>query len=221
MPEWAMVVNHKYPGSGVRYVSLEVDKDHLTGENRPILEITEIGKILHISYIRSKPGYTLNSLLQKALDHAKEKNFDRAELQDESHFLHLGKSPCVYRALFYRAFEGKKSIYETKGWFPTSETSKLIQTIVSFTTTDAASLIPLLQKFKRVPVPIPSNNTPFGRWVNEQPCNIMKYFYNIFSILTTQKWIHKVDKTSTEGVFLNALYELREIKYYYPLLKDA
>lgn len=216
MPEWAMVVNHKFPGSGVRYVSLEMEKDHLTGEKRPILEITEIGKILHISYILSKPGYSLNSLLQKAIDHAKDKSFDRAELQDDSHFLRLGKSPCIYRALFYRAFEGKKSIYETKGWFPTSETTSLIQIISSFTTTDAACLVPYLQKIRPMPVKIPSHNTSFGRWVNEQSCNIMKYFYNVFSILTTQKWIDKVDKSSKSGGFIYALYELREIKYYYP-----
>jgi hypothetical protein len=43
----------EYPGPGVHYVSSITTLDHVTGEQKPILELTQIGTTLHISFVLS------------------------------------------------------------------------------------------------------------------------------------------------------------------------
>lgn len=207
-----MSVNPDYPGTGVRYVSSITTVDHLTGASKPILELTEKGTTLHISFVRSAPEYPLQSLLKKALCYATTHGFKRVELQDDAQFLTIGfsQSPCIHRSLFHRAFEGKKGIYESKGWIPSADTGPSIKTISTFTTADAQVLVPLLQQVRPMPVAIPSSESPFGLWINSQPCPILQYFYNTLLILSTRKWIEKVDATSNARAFLEALYDIRQ-----------
>jgi hypothetical protein len=192
-----------YPGPGVHYVSSITTLDHITGEQKPILELTKIGTTLHISFVRSTPEYSLQSLLDTAMGFAKVHGLPRVELQDDAQFLTAGASPCIHRSLFHRAFEGKKGIYETKGWIPSADTGPMIHTISTFTTSEAQSLRSLR------PLQIPSGDTPFGLWINAQPCHILQSFYNTLLVLSTRQWIEKLAAGSPSHLFLKALHDLR------------
>jgi hypothetical protein len=193
-----------YPGSGVHYVSNITTVDHLTGASKPILELTEKGASLHISFVRSTPEYSLQTLLDTAMDFAKTHGLPRVELQDDAQFLTLGASQCIHRSLFHRAFEGKKGIYEAKGWIPSADTGPMINTISTFTCAEAQGLRSLR------PLQIPSGDTPFGLWINAQPCSILQSFYNTLLVLSTRQWIEKVAVGSPVHLFLKALYDLRQ-----------
>lgn len=194
-----------YPGPGVHYVSTITTLDHVTSEQRPILELTKKGTTLHISFVRSTPEYSLQSLLDTAMDFATVHEVKRVELQDDSQFLTIGESPCIHRSLFHRAFEGKKGIYESKGWIPSADTGPMIHTISTFTTAEAQGL----RSLKPFPT-IPSGDTPFGLWINSQPCSVLQYFYNTLLVLSTRQWIEKVAVGSPVHLFLKALYDLRQ-----------
>jgi hypothetical protein len=228
MASLIMSVNPDYPGTGVRYVSKITTVDHLTGEQKPILELTEKGTTLHISFVRSTPEYSLQSLLDTATAFASSHGLLRVELQDDAQFLTVGdgdgQSPCIHRSLFHRVFEGKKGIYEAKGWIPSADTGPYIKTISTFTTADAQSLVPFLQQIRPMPVAIPSGDTPFGLWINSQPCSVLHYFYNTLLILSTRKWIEKVDEGLKARAFLEALYDIRqanETLYKEPVYSEA
>jgi hypothetical protein len=194
-----------YPGPGVHYVSSITTLDHVTGEQKPILELTQIGTTLHISFVRSTPEYSLQSLLDKALCFAKTHGLPRVELQDDAQFLTAGagQSPCIHRSLFHRAFEGKTGIYEAKGWIPSADTGPMIHTISTFTCAEAQSLRSLR------PLQIPSGETSFGLWINAQPCHILQSFYNTLLVLSTRQWIEKLAAGSPAHLFLKALHDLR------------
>ena len=219
-----MSVNPDYPGTGVRYISKITTVDLVTGEQKPILELTEKGTTLHVSFVRSTPEYSLQSLLKNALCYASTHGFQRVELQDDAKFLMIGESPCIHRSLFHRVFEGKKGIYESKGWTPSADTGPMIHTILTFTCTDAQALVPLLQQVRPMPVDISAGDTPFGLWINSQPCPVLQYFYNTLLILSTRQWIEKVEPGSPTRAFLEALYDIRQandVLYKEPLCSDA
>jgi len=221
-----MSVHHDYPGVGVRYISNITTMDHLTGESKPILELTEIGSILHISFVRSTPEYPLKSLLTKALCYASSRGFTRVELQDDAQFLTIGdgENPCIHRALFHRVFEGKKGVYEAKGWTPSADTGPMIKMISTFTCADAQILVPLMQQVRAAPVEIPVGNKPFGLWINAQPCPVLQYFYNTLLVLSTHQWIEKVEPGSKARAFLEALYDIRhanDVLYKGPVCSEA
>ena len=198
-----------YPGPGVHYVSSITTLDHVTGEQKPILELTEKGSTLHISFVRSTPEYSLQSLLDTAMDFAKTHGLPRLELQDDAQFLTAGATPCIHRSLFHRAFEGKKGIYEAKGWIPSADTGPMINTISTFTCAEAQALVPLIQQVRPMPVDISAGDTPFGLWINAQPCSVLHYFYNTLLVLSTCQWIEKLAAGSPAHLFLKALHDLR------------
>jgi hypothetical protein len=207
-----MSENPDYPGIGVRYISNIMTVDHVTGEQKPVLELTEKGTTLHVSFVRSTPEYSLQSLLDTATNFASSHGLLRIELQDDAQFLTVrdGQSPCIHRSLFHRVFEGKKGIYEAKGWIPSTNTASMINTISTFKCTDARALVPLMQQVRPMPIDISAGDTPFGIWINSQPCLVLRYFYNTLLILSTRKWIEKVDIESPTRAFLEALYEIRQ-----------
>jgi hypothetical protein len=224
MASLIMSVNPDYPGTGVRYISKITTVDLVTGEQKPILELTEKGTTLHVSFVRSTPEYSLQSLLDTAMDFAKTHGFQRVELQDDAQFLTLGASQCIHRSLFHRAFEGKKGIYESKGWTPSADTGPSIKVISTFTTADAQTLVPLLQQVRPMPVDISAGDTPFGLWINSQPCPVLQYFYTTLLILSTRQWIEKVDAGSPARAFLEALYDIRhanDVLYKEPVYSEA
>jgi len=220
----AMTVNPDYPGEGVRYISNIMTVDHVTGEQKPILELTEKESTLHVSFVRSTPEYTLQSLLSTALCFALTRGLQRVELQDDAQFLTVGDVSCIHRSLFHRAFEGKKGIYESKGWTPSVDTGPLINRISTFTCAEAQSLVPILQQIRAMPVDISASSIPFGQWINAQPCPILQYFYNTLLILSTRQWVEKVDPGSPARAFVEALNDLRranDMLYKVPVCSDA
>ena len=206
-----------YPGEGVRYVSEQTAVDPINGEAKPLLELTDTKDgILHVSFVRSGPGHTLDSLLNKALCYADSNKFDRVVLEDDAYFPLLNGAPCIHRSIFHRAFEGKKGIYESKGWTPQTDTTPFIQTITTYTKGQAKDLAQLFATAKRTEYNNLLNafnaddTESFATWVNQQPCAILNYFYNALLILSSPKWLAKIETGEATKGFLKALYNLKE-----------
>jgi hypothetical protein len=206
-----------YPGEGVRYVSEQTTVDPINGESKPLLELTDTNDgILHVSFVRSGPGHTLDSLLNKALCYADANKFDRVVLEDDAYFPLLNGAPCIHRSIFHRAFEGKKGIYESKGWTPQTDTTPFIQTIITYTKAQAKDLAQLFAAAKRTD----HNNLlnefnaddteSFAKWINEQPCEILNHFYNALLILSSPTWLKKIETSQATKGFLEALHNLKE-----------
>jgi hypothetical protein len=206
-----------YPGEGIRYVSEQTTVDPINGESKPLLELTDTNDgILHISFVRSDPGHTLDSLLNKALCYADSKKFDRVVLEDDAYFPLLNGAPCIHRSIFHRAFEGKKGIYESKGWTARTDTTPFIQTIVTYTKAQAKDLTKLLSDAKRAEYNNLLNDfgaddtESFAKWVNGQPCHVLNYFYNGLLILSSPSWLAKIETSQATKGFLEALHNLKE-----------
>jgi len=198
------------------YISNITTIDPITGEHKPILELTIDNNILYVSFIRSSKEYSLDTLLNKIVCYARNQHIPIVQLRDDAQFLTLNGQACIHRSLFHRAFEGKPSIYESKGWKPIGDTAPLLAVITAFTNEDAQELIPVFNSI-RPPCPsIPNNTTPFGKWINSQTCDILTYFYNILNILSTPTYI----KRATTKGFIEALFEFKrinEVLLYYGL----
>jgi hypothetical protein len=197
MNDLHLQINNAYPGIGVRYTTAETTVDIVTGEQKPLLEITDRGDVLHVSFIRATGRHRLGSLLNKTLAYAQKHGFRRVELCDDALFATAGSISCVHRALFHRAFEGKPGIYESKGWRPLVNTAQLIQRVSTYTKAQARDLMPG-QGFSA------DDHTPFGAWVNAQPCQSITRIYN-------RLIIQKADGRFSEPTqqFLRALHELK------------
>jgi hypothetical protein len=217
MSEITIKQKFDYPGEGIRYVSEQVTVDPINGEAKPLLELTDTNDgILHVSFVRSGPGYTLDSLLNKALCYADANKFDRVVLEDDAYFPLLNGAPCIHRSIFHRAFEGKKGIYESKGWTARTDTTPFIQTITTYTKGQAKDLAKLLSEAKRAQYnnllnEFSTDDTEsFAKWVNQQPCEILNNFYNALLILSSPKWLEKIETTVQTREFLEALHNLKE-----------
>jgi len=189
------------------YISEITTLDYITGEQRPILELTIDKNILHVSFIRSSKEYSLNTLLNKVICYARNQQIPTIQLRDDAQFLTLNGQPCIHRSLFYRAFEGKPSIYESKGWKPMDPTASLLTVITAFTNEDAQELIPIFNSIRSPCPSIPNNATPFGKWINTQTCEVLNYFYNILNILSTPA---NMNRTGAKG-FIEALYKFKRV----------
>ena len=196
MNDLHLQINHAYPGIGVRYTTAETTIDIVTGEQKPLLEITVRGDVLHVSFVRATGRHRLGSLLNKTLAFAQKHGFRRVELCDDALFANAGSMSCVHRALFHRAFEGKPGIYESKGWLPLVNTAQLIQRVSTYTKAQARDLMPG-QGFSA------DDHSPFGAWVNAQPCQIITRIYNRLNQKTEGQFSEPTQQ------FLRALHELK------------
>ena len=196
MNDLHLQINKAYPGIGVRYTTAETTVDIVTGKQKPLLEITDRGDVLHVSFVRATGRHRLGSLLNKTLAFAQKHGFRRVELRDDALFATAGSMSCVHRALFHRAFEGKPGIYESKGWLPLVNTAQLIQLVSTYTKAQAQDLMPG-QGFSA------DDHAPFGAWVNAQPCQSITRIYNRLN--------QKVEGQFSEPTqqFLRALHELK------------
>jgi hypothetical protein len=197
MNDLHLQINNAYPGIGIRYTTAETTVDIVTGEQKPLLEITDRGEVLHVSFVRTTGRHRLDSLLNKTLAFAQKHGFRRVELCDDALFATVGSISCVHRALFHRAFEGKPGIYESKGWLPMVNTAQLIQRVSTYTKAQARDLMPG-QMFSA------DDHAPFGAWVNAQPCQRITRIYD-------RLIVQKVDSRFSEPTqqFLRALHELK------------
>jgi hypothetical protein len=201
------------------YKSEETTRDRITGEIKPMLELTDLGnRILCVSFVRPGSAFTLDALLAAAEAYAKAHAYTRIQLEDDAFF----PTPCPHRALYRRAFEGKAGIYETKGWMPLAATGSLIATIRSYTREQARDLQSAVRdacrKRGRGPQSPHTPNlsgsggdaTPFGEWIHAQSPSVMRQLYNLLLILSTERWRTKTDMLSpATKAFLRALHELR------------
>jgi len=197
MNDLHLQINRAYPGIGVRYTTAETTVDIVTGEQKPLLELTDRGDVLHVSFVRTTGQHRLGSLLNKTLAFAQKHGFRHLELCDDALFATAGSTSCVHRALFHRAFEGKPGIYESKGWRPMVDTAPLIQRVSTYTKAQARDLMPD-QEFSA------DDHAPFGAWVNVQPCQSITRIYNR---LLVQKATGQFSEPTRE--FLRALHELK------------
>ena len=200
------------------YRSMETTRDRITGEIKPMLELTDLGnRILCVSFVRPGPLGPLSSLLGAAEEYAKAHGYTRIELEDDAFF----PTPCPHRALYRRAFEGKPGIYESKGWIPQAPTAALIATISTYTVAQARDLQGVIREVCRKRGRGPQSphtpnllsasdsNSAFGAWINAQPPAVMRHLYNVLLILSTERWRTKIDKLTSESkAFLGALHDL-------------
>lgn len=210
-----MQINPDYPGIGTRYVSDETTTDILTGELRPLLELTGKGDVLQLSFVRPAPGYTLNNLLDEALCFAKANGYVRVELEDDAHFSTKSDGTgCIHRALFQRAFEGKRGIYESKGWLSTSDTGSLIAVLSTYTIGSARELFgmirPSVHNELLYRIPVSQDGEPFGRWINAQRCEALNHFYTSLMLLCLPSSLKKLDISPASREFLQSLYSLKK-----------
>jgi hypothetical protein len=211
--------------------SEQTTRDCITGEQRPILELRDVGnRVLKVVFVRSKVGCTLRALLAATIRYATTGGFQRVEIDDDALFPTLNSSICPHRALFRRAFDGKSGIYETYGWKPRVNTIPLVATLYSYTKSNARELHALIceaRLLSRMPRAAPttflntismasfaSNDTGrFGSWLNAQSCDIVTHFYNALLVLSADRWRTKImtrpNVTAFTKTFLQALHEFR------------
>lgn len=202
-----LIRNMNYPGRGIRYVSRKTTLDLVRMEQAPVLELTDTGdRVLHLSFVRSTPELSLDFLLERTLSFAIHNGFHIVELQDDALFKTNNGSPCLHRELFHRAFNGRKGIYEAKGWKTVAETESLIAYISSFKKGAAKELGPLLgttllNHFAD------DDQGSFGEWINSQPCETLNFLYNALLSLSARKKLPPMSDGAKK--FLISLHELR------------
>jgi hypothetical protein len=205
-----------YVGEGTKY------KSEITIHKESILELTVKKDYLYVSFIRTNETYTLDYLLNEVLTFAKKVNITNVRLDDDAMFSNIRKTgeTCKHRALFQRVFDGKQSIYESKGWKPTSETTGFIRQIVSYKNNQSADIISLLTKIQKIPPPNipPQNDESFGKWINLQECKVLTYYYNGMVNMSNKKWKTLVEQMSPATKdFIYALFEIRKVSFTYSL----
>jgi hypothetical protein len=199
------------------FTSVETTRDRITGDIQPMLELADLGNhVMCVSFVRSGSTFTLDALLAAAEAYARTHAYKRIQLEDDAFF----PTPCPHRALYRRAFEGKRGIYESKGWIPLASTASLIATIRSYTRAEARDLQGVVRDACRkrgrgpqsphTPNLSDGDATSFGVWINAQSPPVMRQMYNVLLILSTDRWRTKIDRLSpVTKAFLRALHELR------------
>lgn len=204
---------------GVRHFSRETVRDSMSGDTKPLLELTELdSRTIQLSFVRASAGFRLDTLLAAAISYARTHGYRRIELEDDAFFL----TPCNHRALFRRAFEGKPGIYESRGWRPLCDTGPFISVLAAYTVNDAADLIKLMKEAVRAPLTPRGINSPaspalpvgdgrFGAWINSQSNRVLRYYYNTLLVLSTPRWRKRIEERASPATlaFLSALHDLR------------
>lgn len=205
--------------SGSKHYSRETVRDPLSGEIKPLLELTDVAdRVLCLSFVRAGAGFHLDTLLAAAVSYARTRGYRRIELEDDAFFL----SPCPHRALFRRAFEGKPGIYESRGWRPLCGTQSFISVLAAYTMSQARDLQGPMTEATRGPRSpraagspdypvIPNDSGRFGTWINGQSNRVLRYYYNTLLVLSTLSWRKRIEKrvSSETLAFLQALHDLR------------
>jgi hypothetical protein len=197
-------------------------KSEITTDGESILELTVKDDNLYVSFIRSNETYKLDYLLKEVIAFASTLAITKLTLEDDSMFSHIRRTgeQCKHRALFQRVFDGKQSIYESKGWKPSSETSDCIRQIVSYTNNQSSDILGLLTKVQRMPPPNipPRNDESFSKWINMQDCRVLTYYYNGLVNVSNKKWKSLIQTMSSNTKdFIHALCEVRKISFTYSL----
>lgn len=181
-----------------RLVSKETNQ-----KGQPLLELQISDKTLTLKFIRSNPpNYTFQSLLNDVFCYATLKNCTTIELEDDAMF---SQGDCVFRAVAYRVFQNKASIYVEKGFEPIGGIENLMNykdIIYNFTIENAKNMIPLFSQFESSPIvkkfienlnsiDISKNNDKFGEWLISNDCEFYREIFNRLAILTSSSYIVK------------------------------
>lgn len=209
-----------------RLVSTETD-----GAGNPLIEIqTEIKgdtKILILKFIRSKkPSFTFDSLLNDVLCYAEKNQYHYVKLEDDALF--TMDENCMVRALIYRSFQNKNSIYVDRGFYPDSEDVELdgLKNIIyNFRIGDAKNLANFLpedihQEINSIDASL--DNHRFGEWLLTTHCSFLRNVINRIEVLARKI---ETDPSSYESLTQDTLDFLRSFRAYYfahtSLIKNA
>lgn len=157
-------------------------------QGKPLLELTKDNGTLILSFIRSKPGYDFKTILNDTLCWAGSNGFTTVKLEDDALF-NQGRD-CLYRALIYRAFQNKHSIYVDRGFGPKNKSSveRDLKTLFNFPISSAKQLFtiapPELSKTRR-DLEMVRVEGPFGTWLISRPCQEFRAVMNWLLTLST------------------------------------
>ena len=193
-----------------RLVSKEVNK-----KNEPIVEIqSKDNDTLILKFIRSEqPKFIFANLIKQFLCYAKSKHYTKVELEDDSMF---NDEDCIFRALYYRVFQNKDSIYKDKGFQPIEDIQLLKKTLYEFKIIDAKNLAKLMtDKIKIIINSIPDmdNDNLFGTWLLKRECFFYREVFNRLSVISAQPVakIDLLDINIKSKEFLKAYYKYKKL----------
>lgn len=180
---------HSVPARLVSIETKPVEEKNINGTPRivqkPIVEITPDGSTLQLSFIRSTKEFPFADLMKQFLCYAAEQGYTKVKLEDDAMFTNDADVTCVYRALIYRLFQGKDSLYVGKGFRPAVNVTEEKKRLVSATVGQVKEIVNLLSpKFSenltnvRAELMAAPDERNFGEWILEQPCHTIREFIN-------------------------------------------
>jgi hypothetical protein len=206
--------------------------------NKPLIEIQpgrkdEEGNILELKFIRSKkPYYEFDKLIKGVLCYAKKKGYKKVKLEDDALF--SGEGECKYRALFFRAFQNKKSLYEDKGFKSSENTDSMREILYNFTVEDAKELVKDIDKFNNnlfiefkkniEKIPVSLNKERFGKWIDDlrtKDCSMMGGAISQLLTLSSkiETWPNNIEIDNKSYIFLKTYRNY--LRAHEELIQDA
>lgn len=192
---------------------------HTNDKGEPLIIIEPENKnILILKFINSyPPKYTFSDLMKEVLCYAKYNGYIKVKLDDDALFVdkkgtHCEGLPCKYRALIYRVFMNKSSLYIDQGFVSNIDTTNMRNIIYNFKIKDAKNLaIRLDSPYKEVILKIPfvEDDNKFGEWIIKQHCCFMRGIINKLNILKNNPAI-KTELNKNSIIFLFAYNQYYE-----------
>jgi hypothetical protein len=150
-----------------------------TKETKPIVEVQPQGSTLKLAFIRSNPPtHPFKTLMKQFLCYAKAKGYTKVKLEDDAMFTTTEGDPCVYRALTYRLFQGKNSLYVDQGFHPTTDVTAEKERLLAATVKQVKEIAPHLPEELASQLISAPDDKLFRNWILEQPCATMREFVN-------------------------------------------
>lgn len=189
-------------------------KTRLQGEEKSLIQMTPQVKngerILKLDLILATPEHRLPELMRAFLCYAADNGYTRVELQDDAL---LGKDPCQFRGLTYRALLGEPGIYSKYGFRPTAEIQAILPRLAAYTVEQAlAELLPLRdllfpedkRDFVRVLSQAAEPGETLGQYIQRKPeCDRGFLLNKIYTLAT------KIERAGRRNLFLEDF-----LKYY-------
>jgi hypothetical protein len=184
-----------------------------TDNGEPVIEIYSENDILFLGFIRTTNDLRLKDIMKQLFCYAKLNRYTKIKLEDDAFFTEKTNKNCHYRALIYRAFLNKPSIYLDFGFKSEINVTELRSYIYNYKIKEAKEeLIPFIgklqlreqKKFKSIIEAKDKNiNDLFGEYlVKLEHCEDMKFMINKLLELSS-----KIEKDKISNSFLNRLYE--------------
>ena len=182
-----------------RKVSTETTLD--SGEEKPIIELqpnSDNSKLI-LKFIRSRqPDYTLDDLMMGFFCYARENGYPLVGLEDDALF---ADGDCKFRALTFRVFQNKKSIYAKFGYVPTIDISPHLTLLNQMSLSDSLELLYNLKGMKDLYEKAMTfgDGASFSDFITSLDCETRRTFLNRLDELALN---YERNKTSLE--LLNA-----------------